>query len=233
MPPVLSGPLGEKAVGSFKGFRSYGYSYPGVFIGGDLVTGGGLISGTANVEVGGATNTSGTHALVEPCAGANLDAKAASDYFRGLPPGQSLPEVEVAGAAVTTLTVGPGIQVFSTPSINIKSKRYEGYPTGGTLQIVLDPNTIVAVINVEEKITIGNAGSIVVVGDPAAVVINVHGAGDKPGKIKIGKGAIVDPPIVAPAAKVTISAGAVTSNVFGSIKIGIKGGGIGDVLGCH
>jgi cysteine-rich repeat protein len=230
---VLSGPLGRKAVGSFKGFRSYGYSYPGVFVGGDLITGGGLISGAANVEVSGTTNTTGTHPLVGSCNAAILDAKAASDYFLGLPPGQSLPEVEVAAGAITTLMVGPGIQVISTPSINIKSKRYEGYPIGGTLEIALDPNTTVAVINVAEKIAIGNAGSIVVDGDPAAVVINVHGESDKAGKIKIGKGAVVDPPIVAPGAKATISPGAFTSNLLGPVKTGIKGAGVGDVLGCN
>jgi cysteine-rich repeat protein len=226
---ALTAPAGRKAAGSFKGYKEYGVAQPGVFIGGDLVTGGGAISGEANVDVGGITNTTGAHALVNTCSLAMTDAQAASDYFLTLS-GQTLPEIEVGAEDFTTINAGPGVQVYNVPAIIVKSKRYYGYPIGGVLEINVGPTTDVVVFNVEKKVSVGNAGSIVVTGDPAQVILNVYGERNS---VKVGKEAVVDPPILAPGAKATLAVNSVVNNLLGTEKAGVKGGNVTDILACE
>ena len=85
------------------------------------------------------------------------------------------------------------------------------------------------ILNVADKLSLGKGALIGVIGgDLSAVIINVHGA--KP-KVKVGKGASVDPAILAPAAKLKVPLSATVGNLFGT-KIDIKGAQVIDSLLC-
>jgi hypothetical protein len=219
----------------FKGYKYYGYPYPGAFIGGDVATGGGSLVNTAFAEISGVTDTTGAYPEISSCSGALLDAAGASATLAALTPTQTLGDVLVAGGETFTITGADGanvVNVVDVDSINVKSRNYDGYPIGGTLEISLPGPNDVMILNVATSVQVGNAAGILVVdGTAENVIINAHGG--KFSKIKIGGyEAAIDAPILAPGSKVITKGDSYVANVIGGAKLKIAGPSIADVLFC-
>jgi len=220
----------------FKGYKYYGYPYPGAFVGGDVATGGGSLVNTAFAEISGVTDTSGDYSEISSCSGALVDAAAASATLAALAPTQTFDDVLVAGGETFTITGADGanvVNVVNIGSINVKSRSYDGYPIGGTLEISLPGPNDTMILNVATSLQVGNASGILVVDGPAEnVIINVHGGNLS--KVKIGgHEAAIDPPILAPGdAKVITKGDSYISNLLGGDKLKIAGPSIADALFC-
>jgi choice-of-anchor A domain-containing protein len=216
----------------FKGYKYYGYPYPGAYVAGDVATGGGSLVGTGFVDVGGVIDTTGAYPEISSCAGALVDAASASVTLAALTPTQSLGAVLVTGGGTFAITGASGVNVVDVDSINVKSGSYDGYPVGSSLEIDLPGPGDVMIVNVAGNLQVGNASAIFVVnGAPENVILNVHGG--LTSKVKIaGFEATIDPPILAPGAKVLAKGDSILSNLLGGAKTKIAGPQVADVLFC-
>jgi hypothetical protein len=75
---------------------------------------------------------------------------------------------------------------------------------------------------------VGTGGGIVTDGPPELVLLNVHGAKTK---VKIGKEAFVDVPILAPNAKIKVGREAFVANILGG-PLSLQGVEVVDELSC-
>jgi choice-of-anchor A domain-containing protein len=216
----------------FKGFKYYGYAYPGAYVGGDVATGGGSLAGTGFVDVSGVIDTSGTYAGLSSCSGALVDAAEASAFLATLPATQPLTSVLVTNGDTFTITGTSGVNVVNVDSINLKPARDYYGPIGSVLEISLPGPGDVMIVNVATSLQVGlNSAIFVVDGGPENVIINVHGGAAS--KVKIGGfEATVDPSILAPGAKVLAKGDSYLSNMIGGAKTKIQGPEIGDTLLC-
>lgn len=220
----------DKTAVTLRGYKYYGYPQPGVSVGGDIATGGGAIKGMDFALVTGITDTTGTHPRVASCQQAVVDAQAASATLKALAPAQDLGELIIEAGNSHEIYAGPGVQVINATKIRLKSKKYYGYPIGAALNINLSETTESVIVNVAEQLSVGKECNISVAGgDPSAVIINVHGP---KAKVQIGKGASVDPAILAPTTRtLNVPQYATVGNLFGT-KIRIKGAEVVDALLC-
>ena len=224
---VAAAPTGTAL--KFKGYKYYGYSYPGVFVAGDIATGGGTIKGQNYVELGGVIDTTGNHIQIADCANAITDVKNASATLAALPPTQTLGDVFIGNGDTYTINVGTAeTEVIEINKLVIKPRKYYGYAYPSYLEINLDITTGTAVINVNEKLAIGQACEIIVNGDIEDVIINVPGPGSS---VRIGKQAIVPTAILAPDRKLNAGADAFCANLYAA-KLNIKGASVSDTLFC-
>jgi cysteine-rich repeat protein len=212
-----------------KGYKLYGDPMPGLAVGRDLVTGGGIVKDLAATVVAGATSLTGTHPLVATCTDALTDAQAASNLFKALPANQTLDKIVVPGGEDVRIDAGPGIYVIAATSIQVKSfKDYDEFE-GGTLTIGVAPETDAVIINVEKGISLSQGAGIVVDGAPERVILNVHNGF---GKVKVSAESVVDPAILAPGGKMQVKRFAESGNLIGGAKTQVKGAVLEDVLGC-
>jgi choice-of-anchor A domain-containing protein len=218
--------------GKFKGYKYYAYAYPGVFVGGDVATGGGSLAGLEFADISGLTDTSGAYHEMSSCSGALVDAASASTMLAGLTPTQTLGDIVVSNGETQTITGTAGVNVVNVTSINLKPLNYDGYATGSVLEIDLPGPGDTMVLNVAESLVLGNNCAIYVVGgDPQNVIINLHGG--LLSKVKIaGQQAAIDPAILAPGARVIAKGESNISNILGGFKTKIAGAQVADVLLC-
>jgi len=217
----------------FSGYKYYGYPYPGSYIEGDLATAGGLLTGLGFTEVAGETSTDGSYAEISSCTGALVDAASASTALAAFTPTQTLTDVTVTGGDTFTITGGTGLNVVNVNSINVKPGRDDyGSPLPSTLELELPGPTDTMIVNVATSLQVGNTSAIVIVGgSPERVILNVHGG--LASKVKIGGfEATVDPPILAPGAKLLAKGYSILSNLIGGSKSKIQGPEIADALLC-
>jgi hypothetical protein len=214
----------------FKGSKNYGYAYPGAFIDGDLVTGGGSISGEEFGEVAGSTSATVSDARVGACNQAVSDAAAASAAFAALTPTQTLTKLTVDKGNTYELNAGAGTYVISIDDVVLKPLKYMGGAEGSILNINLDATTDTVIINVKGKLAVGTACEINVVGgDIEDVIINVIGTAPT---VKIKPDAFVVPAILAPQRKYLASGNAFVSNVYAA-GVKIKGAQLEEPLLCE
>jgi choice-of-anchor A domain-containing protein len=226
---TLVAPTGTAA--SFKAAKVYGGVEPGTLIEGDLVTGGGTIKGAEAVTVTGATDTSGTHPEVSHCGQAMSDAASASATLAALEPTQDLGEIDAngGGASPFVITAGPGVNVIRTPAIYVKPIKVSGYQEGSAVVVEMDAETDAVIIDTA-KVSVGQLCEISLAGDgadPSRVVINVSGTG----AIKVSKGAIVEPMILAPDGKISVRDGSQASNLYAR-NVSLKGAEVGGMVDC-
>jgi hypothetical protein len=223
-----SGP-GTTAV-KLKGYKDTGSPMPGVSIFGDLATGGGAIKGVAFAEVSGTVDTTGTYSEVASCKQAVTDMQTASSNLSKLRPTKSPAAISVEAGTGYVLSAVAGVNVINVTSIKLGSGKMTSseFTPGGTLLINLADETESLILNVGQLLI--GTGAIIAVegGDPSMVIINVNGV--KP-KVKIGKGASVDPAILAPTVKLSVPVQATVANLYGA-KIKIHGAQVLDALLC-
>lgn len=251
---VMTAGVGRTAV-SFKGYRSNNTPQPGTYVGGNVITGGGSVDGKQYAAIVGVTDTSGARPEVAECTAAQRDIATASQRLAALG-GTQLGDIVVEPGKVYTLQGGSGLTVFNAHSITLKSSRdafgflttaalrFEVTPgTGGTGGGVdpndpnapPDPNNPpvsdpIVVLNVASTIKVG-WGSQIVAGAsalPEQMLINVYGSKTK---VSVSKEAVIESPIIAPGATVTINSLAEIANVYAH-KVAVKGGSIADALAC-
>jgi choice-of-anchor A domain-containing protein len=218
----------------FAGYKYYGYPYPGSYIEGDLATAGGTLTGLGFTEVSGITDTTGAYPGISSCEGALVDAVSASATLAGLTPTQTLTDVSVSGGDTFTITGGAGVNVVNVNSIKVKPGRDSyGYSLPSTLELELPGPTDTMIVNIATSLQLGNASAIVIVGGtPERVILNVHGG--IASKVKIGGfEATIDPPILAPGAKLLAKGYSILSNLIGGSKSKIQGPEIADALLCQ
>jgi hypothetical protein len=218
----------ETAV-KFKGWKYYGETYPGCFVGGDVATGGGAIKGEIYVEVEGEIDTSGDHPFVPECEQGLIDVATGSATLAALPPTQNLGDLIISDGNSYDINVGSGeSSVIEVSKLIIKPLVEYGYPYGSTLTIHLD-GTNTVVINVTEKFAVGSACQIIVEGgDVEDAIINVVGTGPT---VRIARGALVTTPILAPGRKLVASVNSFCSNLIAS-KLIVKGATISEPMFC-
>jgi hypothetical protein len=164
---------------------------------GDLVTGGGAVTGIDPECIDGSVDTTGTHAAVADCNQAFIDRQTASDFFASRPVDRELGSITIAPFDNYTLALAPN-EVVHIDSLTVKG----GYDPDFKLLCYdytnLDITGGPAVVNLD-RLEIGPCVLVHTFG--AAVLLNLPGSGHT---IKIGRGAIVPPPILAPARTVTV-----------------------------
>jgi choice-of-anchor A domain-containing protein len=197
---ILTSAVGTTAV-RFKGPKLDRLPNPGVFVDGDVATGGGVVQNPQYAEVTGVTDTSGTHTRVAICQQALSELTTASATLASLAPTQTLGTLVVAPGNSATITVGPGRQVVNIESIKLKSTTDEfGDITGSELDFVLDPATSVLVVNVAKSFAVGAGAVVREPGGDADVIFNLL-----PGaKLKLEKGTNFFGAVLAPTAKIRI-----------------------------
>lgn len=213
----------------FKGSRSYGFAYPGVFIDGDLGTAGGTIKGAEFGLVAGTTDTTNGNPRVGECANALAATQAASATLAALPASQSIPKLEVSGGSTYVIAAGAGVNVIGIGDLSIKPLKYNGYAVPSVLNIVLAEDTDSVIVNISGKVAIGESCEILVEGgDIEQVILNVTGT--KP-TVKMKKFAFVSPAILAPGRKLQGAANTSTANLYAA-GIKLKGSQIAEPLLC-
>ena len=218
----------------FSGYKYYGYPYPGTFVEGDVATAGGSLAGLDFVEIGGVTDTTGSYPEVSSCSGALVDAGTASDTLAALTPTQTLTDVVVTNGDTVTITGVAGVNVVNVNSINVKTGRDDyGSPIPSTLELSLPSAADTMIVNVATSVQLGSSSAIVVVGgSPENVILNVHGG--PMSKVKIGGfEATIDPPILAPGAKILAKGYSIISNLIGGGKTKLQGPELADALLCQ
>jgi choice-of-anchor A domain-containing protein len=223
---VLTAPSGIAM--TFMGPRVGGAPAPGAYVGGDVVTGGGLLRGPEFAQLDGAIDTSGTDGRVADCTQAMSDVAAASTTLKNIPPTQTLPAIVVEPEEEASIPVGPGTQVINIPSITLKTGRVDGQPAASTLTFACDPNTTSLVINVANSVSLGNECEIIVDGDPL-VVLNLH---SERARLKLGKFSSLGVPLLAPTAKVTPGDESFTDALFTGESVKLKGTEVSSSLTC-
>ncbi len=222
----------KKVAAAFLGYKAEGMHYAGISIAGDLVTAGGKLSGVpANVDVTGATDTTGSNSKLAGCTQAMTDLASASTTFQGLTATQTLQPIKLKGAD-GDITAVAGVNVINIDSIKLAPsiERAYGfaYTTPATLNINLLDTTDTVIINVAKSLSVGTDCWIAVVGgDPSQVIINMPG---KAGPM-IGNGATIDPLILVPNAGISVGVGSSTGNLFGK-AVSLKGADVTTELAC-
>jgi len=163
----------------------------------DVITGGGGVTGIDPQCIDGMTDTSGTHPLVADCNQAFADRQAASDFFASQPPARELGTLVVPVFTTYTLTTAPN-EVVHLDSLDVKGGYDPDFPLLCYDYTALELAGGPAVVNVD-RVEIGPCVLVQVL--DAVVVLNVSGRG-RP--IKIGRGAVVEAPILAPARSVSV-----------------------------
>jgi hypothetical protein len=89
----------------------------------------------------------------------------------------------------------------------------------------------VLIVNVSGNVILGN-GSVLTATLPGAgqAVLNLHGASSK---LKIGKEASLELPVIAPVTKLTVPGDAFSDALFTNDDIALKGGGVYSTLDCE
>lgn len=212
----------------FQARKFYGVLEPGVYVHGDVATGGGAILGVDATIIDGVSDTTGTHPSISRCQQAPPAVAAAAAALAALTPTVSLGKLLVRGGSDNpyVITTGPGVTVASAERIGVKSARVDGYPDGSELDIQVDSATEAFVINTP-KLAIGKLCTITA-SDPTKVIINVTGPG---GRVAIDNDAVVDVPVLAPERKITVGANATTGNLYGK-DVQVKGGNVAPTLFC-
>jgi hypothetical protein len=163
---------------------------------GDLVTGGGSVTGIDPVCIDGTLDTSGTHPAVADCNQAFADRQAASVFFTSQPPARELGTLVVPVFTTYTLTTAPN-EVVHLDSLEVKGPRSR---LPAPLLRLHDARACgrASGRNVDRI----DIGPCVLVETPDAVVLlNVPGKG-RP--IRIERGAVVTAPILAPERSVSV-----------------------------
>jgi hypothetical protein len=212
----------------FTGAKSYGLTYTGAFIAGDLATGGGSIVGQTLVEVEGDIDTTGGHSSVPDCTQGLSDVVSGSAALAALTPTQKLGDLIINDGSSYDINVGSGdVSVIEIGKLIVKPLKFYGYAYGSTLNINLDGTNSV-IINAT-KLQVGASSQIVVNGgDVEDVIINVAGAGPS---VRIARDAVVTVPILAPQRKVVAGANSFCTNLFAG-KLIVKGATISETMFC-
>jgi len=217
---ILSGADG--IVGRFVSFLSGGDpGDPGVEVSGDIVTGGGQLTGLAAVLTAGVVDTSGADPRVATCAQALSDVRTASATLAGLTPTRDLGAVraEPNGDYVVTLSADPGVNVWNATSLFAPTKhRFLGL-NYTTIDVQLDPATESVIINVDRGVRVGTSSSITVSGGPPEkVVLNLVGGGT------LNTDGYVDPRILAPESTVIVRVNGSVSGGAYARRVDVRGG---------
>ena len=164
---------------------------------GELVTGGGAVTGIDPECIYGTVDTSGTHAAVADCNQAFIDRQTASDFFASRPVDRELGNITIPPFDTYTLALAPN-EVVHIGSLEVNG----GYDPEFKLLCYdythLDITGGPGVVNIDRL----EIGPCVYVDPPAAaVILNLPGSGHT---IKIGRGAIVPAAILAPGRTVTV-----------------------------
>lgn len=187
-----------------------GYSYPGVLVDEQVITGGGRVVG--EVEVGVGIDTTGTHPRLGSCQQAINDMQSASATLAALAPTQDLGRVSVRGETFE-INAGPGVNVIAATEIALRVKRvppYE-YPEPAILQINLDPSTQAVIVNTPRLRVRGECEIVVdYSGSEGKVILNVPGHGST---VAISLQGTVTVPILAPDRRVLVG-GKLVTGVF-------------------
>jgi choice-of-anchor A domain-containing protein len=222
----------KKIAGTFMGYKAYGMHYPGVSIAGDLVSAGGKLSGVpVNVDVTGATDTTGTNSKLAGCTQAMTDFATASTRFQGLTATQTLQPIKLKGVD-GDINAAAGVNVINIDSIKLAplvDRLYGSVSlTPSTLNINLLTTTDTVIINVAKSFSVGDQCFVTVIGgDPSHVIINMPGTAGS----MIGKGATIDPLMLVPNAGISVGVGSFTGNLFGK-SVSVKGADISTELAC-
>ena len=158
---------------------------------GDIVTGGGAVTGIDPICVDGTVDTSGTNPLVADCNQAFTDRQTVSDFYASQPPSRDLGSITVAAFDTYTLDLAPN-EVVHFDSITVKG----GYDPEFRLLCYGYTDVVITggpgIVNVDD-LDIGPCSTVHI--PDAAVLLNVPGSGHP---VKMGRGAVVVPPILAP-----------------------------------
>jgi choice-of-anchor A domain-containing protein len=197
---ILTEPSGIAA--KFSTFLCNDYpDYPGFDVPGDIVTGGGTLSGATDmIRVQGIIDTTGLDPRVDTCAQALIDMRTASATLAALTPTRDLGAVrsDPDDNYSVTLTADPGVNVWTAREFSARSKHhFLGYDDS-SINIALDPATESVVINTR-KVSVGTWSSINVFGgDLSKVVFNL------PERGTVKTDGYIDPAILAPDGKVIV-----------------------------
>jgi hypothetical protein len=168
------------------------------YVDGDVATGGGsLIGDFGPGDVEGTIDTTGTHPTVAECMQAMMDAQTASAYFASLPPNRTFGATTIEPFETFTLQAAPN-EVIHFESLKVKGDFDPDFP-----QLCLD-TTIFRINGGPAVINFGSLeiGPCVSVRRPVpAVILNVPGRGRQ---IRVGRGAVVQVPILAPERSVSV-----------------------------
>lgn len=164
---------------------------------GDAVTGGGAVTGIDAECIDGTVDSSGTHPAVAACAQALTDSVAVSDFFASQPATRDLGNVTVPAFTTYTLTAAPN-EIVHIGSLDLKGGYDPEFKNLCYDYTVLELAGGPAVVNID-RLEIGPCVDVELQGE--AVVLNVTGRGST---IKIGRGAIVPVPILAPARNIVV-----------------------------
>jgi len=167
------------------------------WVDGDLVTGGGTITGIDPECTDGIVDTTGTHPAVADCNQAFIDRQTASEFFASRPIDRELGSITIAAFDTYTLALAPN-EVVHIDSLEVKGGYDPEFPLLCYDYTNLDITGGPAVMNLDRL----EIGPCVLVDTPAAaVILNLPGSGHT---IKICRGAIVPAPILAPGRTVTV-----------------------------
>lgn len=223
-----SGDLGTPA-GIFGGFLLDGFFEPGTYIAGDLVTGGGAISGSDAVVVYGETSSDGTDSRVASCRTAAADVLAASNTLKNLASTKTIDEIVVEDGNTYTLDVGAGVQVVSVNKIKILSGKLDGAVLPSQMRINCAIDTEVVVVNVADQLKMGTDGAITSNCAADKVILNLHG---EKAKLALKVGAQVGPVLLAPTRNVKVPILGAMANVYSGKGVTLSGAQVDDVLLC-
>ncbi|HYD47231.1 MAG TPA: hypothetical protein VEB21_02725, partial [Terriglobales bacterium] len=158
------------------------------------------------------------------CQQAGLDAQSASALFAATTPVQQRYDSLVVESD-TLLEAGPGVHVIEIAG---DLRITPGSLFGNSLFVVSDVDTELVVINVGGNLAIAD-DAFLSSDFPGGMVINLTGARSK---VKIGRRATVDLPILAPNSAMLIGADASVANLWSNKKVSLLGAIVSDALVC-
>lgn len=209
-----------------RGYKELGSPTPGFSITGDIVTGGGSVRGVVGVDYDlfGNVILGGSDPRLASCRQAMLDmASVGKQLAETGPVSQTYGDLVVA--EFTNLQAGPGVHVINI-SGNLRIE--PGGFLGNLLLISTDIATDLVIINVAGDLIVGDDGTIS--SDfPDGVILNLTGVGRK---VKIGKRATIDVPILAANSALLVQADSTISNIWTSKKMNLLGASVSDALVC-
>jgi cysteine-rich repeat protein len=219
---ILTTVVGRTAA-TFKGYAFGGVPYPGVLVGGDVATGGGILKNLQYAQIAGVTDTSGAYPGVATCQEARGGLASASAMLSALAPTQVLGALVVEPGDIATIGVGPGREVVNVESITLKGNAEDW----AELDVVLDPATDMLVINVAKSLRIGVGAALFVDGD-APVIVNLLPRAT----VKMGKEAQLGAPLLAPTAKIGIPDGAWSDALYTTKAVNLRGAVVASSMDC-
>lgn len=258
---AFTAPAGKSAV-KFKGYRVNDQPVASNFIAGVLATGGGKVANPLYASALGGTDTTGSHPAVAPCRAAQARITTASAEMAGLPgvslgdvivgPGET--RTLQAGQGVTVFRANSlvlksgrdadGDLLGATLRFEIIPPTPGPSPTPADPNNPFDPNDPndpnnptpplsepLILLNVAGGVSIGSGSQVVsgLTASPEQILVHVYGP--KAG-VSIGKLAVVEPPILAPAAVVKVNSESEVGNLFAR-KVALKGAVVSDALLCE